>query len=101
MGLILSQGYPNEKKYSIKAVRWIQSIALNGNTYIHHALNGREKQIHGVYVDGYNPKTKTIYEFQGCLWHGCATCYTDRNVVNPYNCQRMKTLLEQTRAKTD
>jgi len=26
-------------------------------------------------VDGYDPDTKTVYEFNGCFWHGCPKCY--------------------------
>lgn len=26
-------------------------------------------------MDGYNATVRTIYEFQGCLWHGCPRCY--------------------------
>lgn len=30
---------------------------------------------HGkVKVDGYDPSTKTVYEFQGCDYHGCKKC---------------------------
>lgn len=27
------------------------------------------------YVDGYSPKTKTVYEVLGCAFHGCYDCY--------------------------
>ena len=37
----------------------------------------REYKIHKYYVDGYDSKTKTIYEFNGCNWHG-HDC-TDKN----------------------
>ena len=47
--------------------------------HIHHALcgNGRKRVMlnsfgHELYlVDGYNPVTKTIYEYNGCRCHGC------------------------------
>ena len=29
-------------------------------------------------VDGYHQKTNTVYEFQGCFWHGCPVCYSNR-----------------------
>ena len=28
-------------------------------------------------VDGYDESTRTIYEFYGCYWHGCPSCYPD------------------------
>ena len=34
-------------------------------------------------VDGYDEKNKTIYEFNGCYWHGCKECfYNSMNVKN-------------------
>lgn len=32
---------------------------------------GKEKRIGPFYVDGYDPCTKTVYEFNGCYFHGC------------------------------
>ena len=33
---------------------------------------------HELYlVDGYEPVTKTVYEYHGCKWHGC-TCQPER-----------------------
>ena len=29
-------------------------------------------------VDGYHEKTNTVYEFQGCFWHGCPVCFSNR-----------------------
>ena len=28
-------------------------------------------------MDGYHPETKTVFQFHGCLWHGCKECYPD------------------------
>ena len=38
--------------------------------------NGVEYRIpHSHYtVDGYDAETNTVYEFQGCYWHGCPKC---------------------------
>ena len=45
---------------------------------IQHVRNGGERKLlveNGhVYVDGYDEETRTVYEFMGCLWHGCPTC---------------------------
>ena len=30
-------------------------------------------------VDGCCQETNTIYEFDGCLWHGCDVCNTNQN----------------------
>ena len=31
-------------------------------------------------VDGYDAKDKTIYEFQGCYWHGCRKCHPEQKI---------------------
>ena len=28
-------------------------------------------------VDGYHAPTRTCFEFKGCYWHGCKSCYRD------------------------
>ena len=30
----------------------------------------------------YHPETKTIFQFHGCLWHGCRKCYPDKAQQN-------------------
>ena len=66
IAIIPPEGYPNQKNYSIKAVRWIQSVAYENEVEIKHALNGGEVKICGHYVDGYHEASKTIFEFNGC-----------------------------------
>ena len=45
--------------------------------HIHHALCGHggefSVKIGGkkIFVDGYEPKTRTIFQYYGCKWHGC------------------------------
>ena len=47
---------------------------------IRHAGNQGEYRIPNsrYTVDGYDVHTNTIYEFQGCFWHGCPACYPNR-----------------------
>ena len=49
-------------------------------SYIQHAGNGGQKKIQYVKgtVDGYCDETKTVYEYQGCFYHGCENCYPNR-----------------------
>ena len=57
--------------------------------HIHHALcgHGGERVIRDSEgneiskVDGYEPTTKTIYQYHGCKWHGC-TCLENRTNVD-------------------
>ena len=45
--------------------------------YVQHVDNGGEFTVPGTNfkVDGYCAETNTIYEFHGCFYHGCPTCY--------------------------
>lgn len=49
-------------------------------------------------VDG----AKTVFEFHGCWWHGCQTCFKDRNtpISNSPN-ETMGTRFERTKRKID
>lgn len=44
----------------------------------------REYRIGKVFADGYDINTKTVYEFLGCLFHGCLNCFaSNRSTVHP------------------
>ena len=34
-----------------------------------------------IFVDGYVPKTRTIFQYYGCKWHGCP-CRKERNSLD-------------------
>lgn len=49
-------------------------------------------------VDGYDEENKTVYEFNGCYYHGCPTCYRfNRDRINP----RTKKTIDETLARTE
>ena len=73
-GLIPAQGYQPIQNYSTMAPQWLSWIHHQKGDWILNALNGGEQCIGNSYVDGYDPVKKTIYEFMGCLWHGCHKC---------------------------
>ena len=78
--------------HSLKSLQWIyfqeQLIPKNGASAdrIRHVRNGGEQLIRTTnktyYVDGYDALTGTVYEFQGCIYHGCRSCYPVRNIRN-------------------
>lgn len=53
-----------------------------------------------IYVNGFDKKTNTIYEFWGDLWHGNPTKF-DENYIHPFNGKPMKVLYEETQLKID
>jgi hypothetical protein len=99
LGVISDAGYPHKTRYSMKGIRWIQSVALTSGVTIRHALNGGEVQIGPYSVDGYDRENHTVYEFLGCWIHGCPDCFTDRNRKHPYNMKTMGQLYSETQAR--
>ena len=76
--------------HSLKAIQWLYfmeaQIPKQGASCdrIKHVRNGGEQSIRTAkniyFVDGYDVTTKTVYEFLGCFYHGCPTCYLVRNI---------------------
>ena len=81
------------------AVQWLTWEAAKNGCAIRHQVNGREKRIGKLPVDGWCPETRTAYQFHGCFFHGCPKCY-DQNETNSMNGKTMVTLLEKTRCNT-
>ena len=83
-------------KISIKWLNWHSDMQ---GLHIQHAMNGGEHKITNVgKVDGFCKATNTVYEFQGCFWHGCKKCYTE-NTINPWNQVEMGELQNRTEIK--
>ena len=72
--------------FSKTSLQWLKYISGTENVYIQHAINGGEHFIPAVgKVDGYCEQTNTVYEFQGCFWHGCPKCYTEDRITPSTN----------------
>ena len=75
------------------------AVVVGERVYIQHAMNGGEYTVPTVgKVDGYCEQTNTVYEFQGCFWHGCPKCYTEDR-INPMNQRDMFELQRTTELK--
>ena len=82
----------NQVNQSLKAIQWLYfmeaQIPKQGASCdrIKHVRNGGEQTVRtstNVYfVDGFDSYTGTVYEFQGCIYHGCRSCYPVRNIRN-------------------
>ena len=57
---------------------WLSHISIPDDS-IHREVRGLVGQ---YVVDGYNPETKTVYEFHGDFWHGNPEVY-ESDVINP------------------
>ena len=99
--------------HSVKALQWLyyeeDRISKKGASadHIKHVRNGGEQCVTTptdfYFVDGFNPETNTVFEFNGCFWHGCPTCHPAnrhaRHGVNPD--RTMQELYRATLAKED
>ena len=98
---------------STKALQWLyyeeDRIPNKGASadHIKHVRNGGEQCVttstDSYFVDGFNPATNTVYEFNGCFWHGCRTCYSNnrhcKHATNPD--RTMEELFRATMAKEE
>ena len=57
-------------KQSNMAVKWLSYEMERNGIHIEHVRNGGEKRVGKYSVNGYCEKFHTVYEFQGCFWHG-------------------------------
>lgn len=73
--------------YGIKENRWLDSFGIK-NEY-------RQYKIDKYFVDGYDPITNTIYEFNGDFWHGNPDKYK-KDDINPISGKSFGYLLSKT-----
>jgi G:T-mismatch repair DNA endonuclease (very short patch repair protein) len=73
IGLIPTGGYTGNKNYSRKAMMWLLYREQTDGCRSRRGRNGREfrlPELPNFSVDGFCAATKTVYEFNGCYWHG-------------------------------
>jgi len=93
-------GNSHEKQDSIICREWLKHLNENGNNVCREVpIYVKEKEKCNIHeskvgeklcqyynlkrpftVDGYCKETKTIYNFQGCYWHGCRKCHPE-NII--------------------
>ena len=79
--------YGGRTNFSYAACQWIEKQSELIGEHIHHALCGHGGEFYvrvgktEIPVDGYEPKTRTIFQYYGCKWHGCP-CRKERNSLD-------------------
>ena len=70
--------YPKHSA-SKESLLWLEREAKERKIHIHHTMcgHGGECWVEGAPVDGYDPAKKMVYQYHGCHWHGCRSCYPD------------------------
>ncbi|CAB3996212.1 DNA polymerase [Paramuricea clavata] len=96
IGQIPAQGYGGNVNQSTVALYWVRELENDGVTLYSKLSPNAESKIMGRYVDGYCSETNTIYQFHGCFFHGCKTCY-DSDKFNMVLSESFYTLRERTR----
>ena len=94
------------QKFGYLAFEWLEFVARQEGITIKHMFNGGEKTIgpRGLKVDGFCRERSLIFEFHGCIWHGC-TCGVNRDAagvlkkVNPFG-KDIEQLREDTKERT-
>jgi hypothetical protein len=98
------------KTYSKIALKWIKELEINNNIKIQSAeteeytLDWKKYgvdsalYIRNMKLDGICHETSTVYEFHGCLYHGCPKCYEPEG-ISPISHTSFKILYEKTLEK--
>ena len=79
------------------AVEWLTWEAARTGRALRHQVNGREKRIGKLLVDGWCSETNTAYQFHGCFYHGHPCLGLETNAGNG---KPMTQLLAETRKNT-
>lgn len=103
------QGCPDcsklkSKRWSKIAIEWIEKESKTRRLKnVQHALNLGEFQIPGttLRVDGYHPRSKTVFEFHGDCFHGNPKLFKPSSMPNPYSTKTAKELYLETLEKED
>ena len=79
-----------------RVVEWLN--VLRG-LQLQHEANGSEKRVgrRGLPVDGYDRERGTAYQYHGCYWHGCRTCFRE-DTIHPAKNKTMAELPKTTEA---
>ena len=98
IAIIPALGYRKEHTHSKVAILWLKWLSFDRNIKIRHARNGGEVKVGKFRVDGLYEKT--IFEFHGCVWHGCPRCYRRRDIISPTSALTMHERYEETVKRT-
>ena len=68
-------------RYGLMSYQWLCYMQQKERNFIQSRHNIGERYVskYSFKVDGFCQETNTIYEFDGCLWHGCDVCNANRN----------------------
>ncbi|XP_037915062.1 uncharacterized protein LOC119653974 [Hermetia illucens] len=95
--------YLKGKQFSFASLKWLHFKGMNTTVGILSALNTGEVKLEkgGLFVDGFDPKTNTVYEFFGCFYHGCPDCFkfNSSDIIKGSKCDTLSQRHESTMKK--
>ena len=97
-----SGGFSNYDTYSKISIQWLLYVEKVEDISIQHALTSEgEYRVpfkNSYYrLDGYCHTTNTVYEFYGCVHHGCPECFPYNSSVLFSSCEELYPLHPHTR----
>ena len=81
VGLYTHWQYAGEKLQPLfpwrEADEWLAWASHQRGVSLRTRLNNNEKRLgdRQLPVDGFDPSTGTAYQYMGCYWHGCPSCF--------------------------
>jgi Zn finger protein HypA/HybF involved in hydrogenase expression len=71
-----------KRNYSVAQIQWLQLVALQTAAVMQTVESEEgEHRIGNYSVDGFCAQTNTVFEYNGCFWHGCPMCFPKRDQV--------------------
>ena len=80
---------------------WLEFVGASRGIEIQHQQRVGEKRIgqHGLFVDGFCPTTREVFQFHGCFWHGHACSKTRGVTIHPHKKEPMEVVYANTLVK--
>ena len=80
---------PRKRDKYVLAYDWLDWLTHSRkyNKIIHKLNSGKERKIGRYPVDGFDQETNTVFQFQGCYWHGHA-CRLTNHVKDEKNAEK-------------
>ena len=98
IAIIPLQGYQPLRKASYLGQSWLDFIEKKRGIEIK-----REFKLRNYYADGFIERTKEVFEFYGCYFHGCKSCYPIKRsyILNKVTNNDMEYLYNRTMEKEE
>ena len=71
-------GYSDIQNYSSQSLEWLnylQRIRKKNIKHIGNSTTGEPYLVGNIRVDGLDDQKKVAYEYYGCFYHACETCF--------------------------